>query len=136
MKFPFAAVALAGLTSGAGAILQTAAAAEHWSFQPVRRPVPPAADVAPIDAFVRQALTERGLTPSPEADRATLCRRLYFDLSGLPPTPEELEAFVRDPNPRAYEKLVDKLLASPRFGERWAAPWLDAVRFAESDGFE
>src|SRR6186997_171499 len=108
----------------------------HWSFQPIKRPAPPAADVAPIDAFIRQALTEKNLTSSPGADRRTLCRRLYFDLTGLPPSPEEMEAFVNDSNPKAYENLVDKLLASPHFGERWAVPWLDAVRFAESDGFE
>src|SRR6187200_2418882 len=108
--------------------------ANHWSFQPIKRPAPPAADVAPIDAFIRQALTEKNLTSSPEADRRTLCRRLYFDLTGLPPSPEEIEAFVNNPDPKAYENLVDKLLASPRFGEHWASPWLDAVRFAESDG--
>ncbi len=108
----------------------------HWSYQPIRRPVPPSADVAPLDAFIRVALAEKGLTPSPEADRRTLCRRVYFDLTGLPPSPEELAVFVSDPDPQAYEKLVDKLLSSPQFGEHWAAPWLDAVRFAESDGFE
>ena len=111
-------------------------APSHWSFQPVQRPAPPSAEVAPVDAFIRHALAAQGLTPSPEADRATLGRRIYFDLTGLPPSPEEVEAFVNDADPRAYEKLVDRLLASPRFGERWAAPWLDAVRFAESDGFE
>jgi hypothetical protein len=108
----------------------------HWSFQPVKRPVPPVAGVAPIDAFIQKGLAANGLTPSPEADRRTLCRRIYFDLTGLPPSPEEIEAFVNDGDPKAYENLVDKLLASPRFGERWASPWLDAVRFAESDGFE
>ncbi|HWB06240.1 MAG TPA: DUF1553 domain-containing protein [Verrucomicrobiales bacterium] len=110
--------------------------ANHWSFQPIKRPAPPIADVSPIDAFIRHALAEKNLTPSPEADRRTLCRRLYFDLTGLPPSPEEIEAFVNDPDPKSYENLVDKLLASPRFGEHWASPWLDAVRFAESDGFE
>ncbi len=108
----------------------------HWSFQPVHRPAPPSAEVAPVDAFIRHALAAQGLTPSPEADRATLGRRIYFDLTGLPPSPEEVAAFVNDADPQAFEKLVDRLLASPRFGERWAAPWLDAVRFAESDGFE
>lgn len=113
-----------------------ASAAEHWSFRPLVQPAPPAANVAPIDAFIRQSLSEKGLTASPEADRVTLCRRLYFDLTGLPPSPEDVDAFVSDKDPGAFEKLVDKLLASPRFGERWASTWLDAVRFAESDGFE
>ncbi len=90
----------------------------------------------PIDAFIRAQLAGRGLAPSPEAGRRTLIRRLSFDLAGLPPAPEEVEAFVADTDPRAYEKLVDRLLASPRYGERWARHWLDVVRFAESHGFE
>src|SRR5207344_2111021 len=78
----------------------------------------------------------RGLEPSSEADRRTLIRRLSFDLLGLPPTPDEVDAFVGDADPRAYEKLVDRLLGSPHYGERWARHWLDIVRFGESDGFE
>ena len=109
----------------------------HWAFQPVKRPaVPGEPDRQPIDAFVRAKLAEHQLTPSAEADRRTLIRRLSFDLLGLPPTPEEVAAFVADSDPLAYEKLVDRYLASPQFGERAARFWLDTVRFAESDGFE
>lgn len=114
----------------------------HWSFQPVVRHVVPAADDAlftvrnPIDAFVLSELRENGLSPSPEADRRTLIRRLSFDCIGLPPTPAEVEQFVGDHDEAAYEKLVERLLASPHFGERWARHWLDVVRFAESHGLE
>jgi hypothetical protein len=90
----------------------------------------------PIDHFIRKALGEKGLTPSREADRRTLVRRLYFDLLGLPPTPEEAEPFVSDPRPDAYEKLVDRLLASPHYGERWARHWLDVVHFGETHGYD
>jgi len=107
----------------------------HWAFQPVRRPEVPAKANA-IDFLVSAKLAERGLALSAEADRRTLIRRLNFDLIGLPPTPEEIDAFIADADPRAYEKLVERLLASPRYGERWARHWLDVVRFAESQGFE
>jgi hypothetical protein len=90
----------------------------------------------PLDAFVLAKLEERGLKPSPEADRRTLLRRLSFDLLGLPPTPDEVEEFVKDDRPDAYERLVDRLLASPHYGERWARHWLDVARFAESHGYE
>jgi hypothetical protein len=111
-----------------------------WSFQPVKNPVVPAvADAGwartPIDRFLLARLEAEGLTPAPEADRRTLIRRATFDLHGLPPTPEEVDAFVADDSPRAYEALVDRLLASPRYGERWARHWLDLVRYAESDGY-
>ena len=96
----------------------------------------PSVVVNPIDAFIQTRLREETLAPSHEADRRTLIRRLYFDLTGLPPTPEEIADFVADSDPLAYEKLVDRLLASPRYGERWGRHWLDVVRFAESDGFE
>jgi hypothetical protein len=114
-----------------------AADAPHWAFRSVKRPAPP--DVKhtnPIDRFVAKKLSDNGLTLAPEADRRTLIRRLKFDLLGLPPTPDEVEAFVSDKDANAYEKLVDKYLASPHFGERWARHWLDAVRFADSHGFE
>ena len=91
---------------------------------------------SPIDRWVYAGLIEKGLSPAPEADRRTLIRRASFDLIGLPPSPEEIEAFVADPNPKAYESLIDGLLASPRYGERWARHWLDVVRFGESDGYE
>lgn len=107
----------------------------HWAFQPVHRPDAPAGPKA-IDALIDAKLKEKGLVRSAEADRRTLIRRLSFDLIGLPPTPEEIEAFVADQSPDAYEKLVERLLASPRYGERWARHWLDVVRFAESQGFE
>ena len=114
---------------------------QHWSFVPPTRPEPPAvADRGwvrnPIDAFILRPIEEAGLAPAPEADRATLIRRLRFDLTGLPPSPEEVDAFVADPAPDAYERLVDRLLASPQYGERWARHWLDLARFAESDGFK
>jgi len=114
----------------------------HWSFQPVLRPKPPvvAAGVGvlrnDIDRFIVVELTKRELTLSPEADRRTLIRRVYFDLIGLPPSPEEADEFTASKDPLAYEKLVNRLLGSPRYGERWARHWLDVVRFAESHGFE
>ena len=111
----------------------------HWAFQPVKRPVLPGSPTSgeqEIDAFIRAKLAEQQLTLSPEADRRTLIRRLSFDLLGLPPSPEEVAEFVADTDPLAYEKLVDRYLASPQFGERAARFWLDTVRFAESDGFE
>ncbi|MBY0512324.1 MAG: DUF1549 and DUF1553 domain-containing protein [Gemmataceae bacterium] len=115
------------------------AAATHWAFKTPARPAVPKATAwaaNPIDAFVHARLQQEKLTPSPEADRVTLCRRLYLDLVGLPPTPEEVDAFVADTSPNAYEKLVDRLLASPHHGERWARVWLDAARYADSDGYE
>ncbi|HTI70491.1 MAG TPA: DUF1549 domain-containing protein, partial [Candidatus Limnocylindria bacterium] len=114
---------------------------EHWSFQPIIRPALPAPtpDAHPgnqIDLYVAAQLRAQGLQPAPEADRRTLIRRVYFDLVGLPPTPEAVTEFVNDSRPGAYERLVDSLLASPHFGERWARHWLDVVRFAETHGFE
>jgi Protein of unknown function (DUF1549)/Protein of unknown function (DUF1553) len=115
-----------------------------WSLQPRSHPAVPEFTAqedqawarSPIDAFVLSKLTENGLRPAPEADRATLIRRLYFDLWGLPPSPADTADFVNDPSPNAYEQLVDRLLASPYYGERWAQHWLDVVRFAETEGFE
>ena len=114
---------------------------DHWSFKPVvRAPVPGVADSQlpnnAIDSFVRARLEGAGLTPAPAADRPTLIRRLTFDLLGLPPTPEEVDAFVADKSADAYDRLVERYLAAPQYGERWARHWLDVVRFAESDGFE
>ncbi|HEX5106513.1 MAG TPA: DUF1553 domain-containing protein [Pirellulaceae bacterium] len=108
----------------------------HWSLVPIQRHESKAASGSAIDAFIAAKLREKNLSPAPPADRRTLIRRLYFDLIGLPPTPEEAAEFVADGDPQAYEKLVEKLLTSPRHGERWAQHWLDVVRFAESDGFE
>ncbi|MBS0211422.1 MAG: PSD1 domain-containing protein [Planctomycetes bacterium] len=114
---------------------------DHWSFQPVKRPEVPRVKRAdwcrnPIDHFVLARLEHENITPSPEADRATLIRRLSLDLTGLPPTPAEVNDFVADPSAGAYERLVDRLLASPHYGERWARHWLDLARYADSDGYE
>jgi hypothetical protein len=137
------AVDPAGRTTGTGTRTRQPAL---WSFQPVRRPaVPSVGDPSrhgdpdrspnPIDRFILRALAQKGLTPAPPADRLTLIRRVTFDLTGLPPTPEEVDSFLSDDRPDAYERLVDRLLASPRYGQRWARHWLDLVRYAESDGF-
>lgn len=89
-----------------------------------------------IDRFVLAKLEKENLTPSVEADKVTLLRRLSLDLIGLPPTPEEVDAFLKDTSPRAYEKQIERLLASPHYGERWGRLWLDAARYADSDGYE
>ena len=112
---------------------------EHWAFQPVREPNPPPVkdhswSDHPVDRFILAALEKAGLNPSPPADRRTLVRRLSFVLTGLPPTPLEVDLFVRDPSPDAYPRLVDRLLASPHFGEHWARHWMDVMRFAETFG--
>jgi mono/diheme cytochrome c family protein len=113
---------------------------QYWAFQPPLRPAVPAHEVGwganPIDAFLFDALKRKGLDPSPRADRRTLIRRAYLDVLGLPPSPEEVESFVNDPDPAAWTKLVERLLASPHYGERWARHWLDLVRYADSGGFE
>ncbi len=114
---------------------------EYWAFRkPVRAALPAVKNSAwiknPIDAFVLAKLEEKGLQPSPPADKRTLLRRVTFDLTGLPPTPEEVNAFLADNAPDAYEKVVRRLLDSPRYGERWAQHWLDVVRFGETNGFE
>jgi hypothetical protein len=109
---------------------------DHWAFLPPRRPALPAdLSGSPIDAFVDQGLRHAGLAANPEADRATLLRRLSLDLTGLAPSAEELQAFLQDRSPAAYEKQVDRLLASPHFGERMALDWLDAARYADTNGF-
>src|SRR5690606_27441890 len=111
----------------------------HWAFQPVERPGVPATEQgsenAPVDAFVNARLDAAGLTPNPAADRATLLRRISFDVVGLPPTPEDVARFLADPEPDAVESRVDRLLASPHFGERWGRHWLDLARYADSGGF-
>ena len=114
---------------------------QYWAFQPPKRVTPPRATLPawnknPIDAFLFSAMKAKGLKPSPRADRRTLMRRAYLDLTGLPPSPEEVAAFEKDTAPGAWERLVEKLLASPHYGERWARHWLDLVRFADSGGFE
>lgn len=114
------------------------AARTHWAFQPVRDPaVPKIAGNAlpPIDAFVRTKLLAAGLAPASRADRRTLIRRATFDLLGLPPTPEDVAAFVGDPDPKAYEKLIDRLLTSPHYGEQWGRHWLDVARYSDTKGY-
>ena len=110
----------------------------HWAFQPIQRPEVPAGPTAlsPIDRFVRARLAKEGLTASPAADRVTLIRRLSLDLIGLPPTIEELDAFLSDESPESYHRLVERLLTSPHYGEKWGRHWLDAARYADSNGFE
>jgi hypothetical protein len=119
----------------------TATRSTHWSFQrPGRAQLPPVNNRGwihnAIDHFILARLESEGMTPSPEADRATLIRRLNLDLIGLPPKTEEVDAFINNPKPEAYEALVDELLSSPHFGERWGRHWLDLARYADSDGYE
>jgi hypothetical protein len=114
----------------------------HWAYRPLARPEPPRAPGTsswarnPIDRFILDQLTARGLAPAPPADKRTLLRRVTFDLIGLPPTPEETAAFLADDTPGAYERVLDRLLASPQYGERWARHWMDVVHFAETHGHD
>jgi cytochrome c553 len=115
-------------------------AAEHWAFRPIRSAVPPVlkdrdSAATPLDAFILARLEAKGIAPSPPADRRTLIRRATMDLWGLPPTPEEVAAFEADDAPDAYARLVDRLLASPRYGERWGRHWLDVARYADTKGY-
>src|SRR6185437_5844338 len=119
----------------------TDAARAHWAFQPIRRTTRPsipagAAGGNPIDSFILEKLQAKKLTFSPPAGKSVLIRRVTFDLLGLPPTPQEVDAFVADQSAGAYERLIDRLLASPHYGERWGRHWLDLARYAETDGFE
>src|SRR5438876_9261375 len=121
--------------------LFTAQERSHWAFQSIAHPKPPKIRQTdwvrnPIDAFVLAELEARGLKPAPLADKITLIRRASFDLTGLPPAPEEVDAFLADDSSRAFDRVVDRLLASPRYGERWARHWLDLARYAESEGFK
>ena len=129
-------------TTGRAEFSITEADRKHWAFQPVKRPPVPLVRNSnleirnSIDSFIFAKLVERRLTPAPSARKEQLIRRVTFDLIGLPPTPREIDAFTADDSPQAYEKLLDRLLASPHYGERWGRHWLDLARFAESDGFE
>jgi cytochrome c551/c552 len=119
---------------------RTRATASHWAFQPIERPEPPAVKDAkwarsPIDRFILAKIEEKGIGPSPEADKRTLIRRVSLDLRGLPPSPEEVRGFLADDSADAYEKLVDRLLESPAYGERWGRHWLDIARYADSNGY-
>lgn len=132
-----------GLTMAAQANPGATNGPVHWAFVPPAATVPPPSDTIPsqgvgnaIDAFLDAELRWHGITPTPTAGRAELLRRVTFDLTGLPPTPAELDAFLRDSSPDAYRRVVDRLLASPAFGERWAQHWLDLAHYADSNGFE
>ena len=111
---------------------------KFWSFTPLARVEPPAVPHAtsPIDAFLQAKLHEKGLSPATPADKRTLLRRATFDLTGLPPTPEEVDAFLADPSPEAFDRVIDRLLASPHYGERWGRHWLDVARYADSNGMD
>ena len=109
--------------------------AQHWSYEKPVRAEPPMAAANAIDGFIRARLAKEGLKPQPEADRAALIRRVALDLTGLPPTVEEVDAFVNDKAPGAYERVVDRLLASTAYGEHWARMWLDLARYADSAGY-
>jgi cytochrome c553 len=127
--------------SGAAGMVVTDADRAWWAFKPISRPTPPRVRhgdrvANSIDAFVLAKLEEKGLEPNPLADKRTLIRRAYFDLIGLPPRPEEVEAFIADTNPKAYEELLDRLLDRPEYGERWARFWLDIVRYGQTNGYE
>ena len=131
---------VAGAPAPAAEVPATPPSKTHWAFVPPSRPAPPAVRRTewvrnPIDRFILASLERDGIAPSPEADRETLIRRASLDLIGLPPTPAEVEAFLADGRPDAYERLVDRLLASPHYGERWARPWLDLARYADSNGY-
>ena len=119
----------------------TAESRNYWAYKKVVRPdAPKVKDTSwvknPIDAFILSKLEEKGLKPAPEADKLTLVRRIYFDLTGLPPTPEQIDAFMKDSSPKALEALIDRLLESKEYGEKWGRHWLDVVRYSESEGFE
>ena len=113
---------------------------DWWSLKPIARPAIPQPQTKwarnAVDDFVLTRMRNEGLTPSPEAERATLIRRVTFDLTGLPPTPQEIQSFLSDPSPDAYEKRVDRLLDSPRYGERWARHWLDVVHYGDTHGYD
>jgi len=137
--------AVSGAASDAARLPSAASIAERtnwWSLKPITRPAIPTVTgnavriYNSIDAFIAAKLAEKGLRQSPEADRRTLIRRLYFDLTGLPPRPAEIEAFIADSDPLAYERLVDRLLASAQYGERWARHWLDVVHYGETHGYD
>jgi hypothetical protein len=131
---------IAGATEKKGGAV-TKEARNYWAYRPVKRPsLPNIKDRGwvsdPIDAFILARLEAKGLGPAPPADPTALVRRVYYDLTGLPPTPREVDAFVADPSPPAYERLIDRLLASPHHGEKWGRHWLDLVRYAETNGYE
>ncbi len=137
----FAALACAEVTGAlAGTKAPARSAADHWAFRRVSRPAVPAIKHweqarTPVDAFILAPLERKNLSLGPHADRTTLLRRLTFDLIGLPPRPEEIEKFAADRSPDAYDRAVERLLASPKYGERWGKYWLDVAGYADSNGY-
>ena len=128
----------AKVSSGSSEIAK--ARSRHWAFQPVHKPTPPVVENAawvrtPVDNFVLALLEKKHLSPAAQADRRTLIRRVTYDLTGLPPTPEQVDEFIKDQRPEAYAQLVDRLLASPHYGERWGRYWLDVARYADTKGY-
>jgi hypothetical protein len=136
MKFAIIAAALGALWAGTQEDAFIGSRGKYWAFQKVVRPAVPPIPGNPVDSFILQNLRTKQLEPSKPLDRAQLLRRVTYDLTGLPPTPDELDAFLKDPAGNAYEKVVDRLLASSHYGERWASKWLDVVRYADTNGFE
>jgi hypothetical protein len=127
--------------AAAGIKVDLEKARRHWAFRPLGNPEPPPVKDrawvrSPLDAFIQRKLEEKGIAPAPEADPLTWLRRVYLDLTGLPPTPEEQRGFLKDLSPRSFERVVDDLLARPHYGERWGRHWLDVARYAESKGYE
>lgn len=124
----------------AAELAKESATVEHWAFQPLRKPTPPAVEAPfvnnPIDSYILEKLKEQSIAPNPSASKGVLIRRLYLDMLGLPPTPEEVSDFETDDSEQAYANLVERVLQSPHYGERWGQYWLDLVRFAETNGFE
>src|SRR5207253_11159245 len=141
VPWPEIAKATAVGTTAAHADAAIAATARrHWAFRPVEDPPAPGVRDAAwprtaVDRFILARLEAKGLAPSPQADPRTLIRRATFDLIGLPPTPGEVAAFEADASPGAFERLIDRLLASPRYGERWGRAWLDVARYADTKGY-
>ena len=117
------------------------AAIGYWAYKRVQKPTVPAVRSrawvkTEVDAFILKELESKGIRPAPPADKITLLRRATFDLTGLPPTPQEVQAYLSDNSPKAFERVIDRLLASPHYGEKWARHWLDRARYAESEGFK
>src|SRR5262245_30202473 len=136
MRYVLVVLGCVGLLCGAPPSKEyTQQQRQHCAFQKVKPVAPPGAGLNPIDAFIADKLKSKGLTLSPRASKVTLIRRASFDLTGLPPSPDEVKALLEDATPQAFEKAIDRLLASPRYGERWARHWLDLARYAESNGF-
>ncbi|OYW77990.1 MAG: hypothetical protein B7Z37_01680 [Verrucomicrobia bacterium 12-59-8] len=137
MGAPDPRAAVASTKHAAPRVIDLKEGAKHWAFRPISNPPVPKADAAnPIDAFISEKLAEKGLTLAPPADKRTLIRRATFDLTGLPPSPQEVEAFLADHTPDAFAKVIDRLLRSPQYGEKWGRHWLDVARYSDSNGLD